>query len=524
MVAPFKPADFFTIDLNEDFSALHGPTLAAQRDYATAAVSYILSLYPQGTQVVLLGHSMGGIVATSMLPNRNISALITMATPHTLPPARFDRRIEELYAHNAEVLAYDPIPIVSLCGGATDTLVPSESCIIPDHDTRAEGSTRPYRRTVFASALEGAWTGVGHQVIVWCHQVRWRVARAILDLSATTDNGLRAKALDKWLSAEPTLQTRPDLDSAPVALDKGKMVTDTTLRVEHPKSSQTYMFPIPEEPSRFTLLVSSGSVPPIAPQKVGQLTINVLYCSSTKQCTPLRPDTHQLLPRPVIGKAFPTPKEGSDESAGIVLFETSTSSLGDGYIAIRVTSADDTGAFAAGFSPPGIVKVQSRAFGWASVSSGTTLKLSPSLSIHQTVPSLLSHAMLVWRATPVYANAQSCKDSDALLHPLLTLHSPHEAHHYPLHPSFPVPLLHTHAGAPFLTSPTHGLNITIRSSGEPACAVEKLVITLDIWSTIGRWGARLWPAIASSAIGVVALLVFDALAIAESSSGEYFIL
>ncbi|KAG1782508.1 hypothetical protein EV702DRAFT_386529 [Suillus placidus] len=27
------------------------------------------------------------------------------------------------------------------------------------------------RRTVFTSALEGAWTGVGHREMVWCHQM-----------------------------------------------------------------------------------------------------------------------------------------------------------------------------------------------------------------------------------------------------------------------------------------------------------------------------------------------------------------
>jgi glycosylphosphatidylinositol deacylase len=158
--------DYFALEFNEDFSALHGPTLVTERAYAAAAMDYILSLYPPRTRLVLLGHSMGGVVAASLLPNANVSALITMATPHTLPPARFDRRIAALYAHNAGVLANDPTSILSVCGGATDTLVPSESCILPELPTTNGSAPTPFRRTVFASALEGAWTGVGHIAIV----------------------------------------------------------------------------------------------------------------------------------------------------------------------------------------------------------------------------------------------------------------------------------------------------------------------------------------------------------------------
>jgi glycosylphosphatidylinositol deacylase len=73
-------------------------------------------------------------------------------------------------------------------------MVPSESCILPEvQDVIA------YRRTVFSNALEGCWTGVGHQVVVWCHQVRWRVARAALELGAASTSAERGAVLDPWL-------------------------------------------------------------------------------------------------------------------------------------------------------------------------------------------------------------------------------------------------------------------------------------------------------------------------------------
>ncbi|TFY75199.1 hypothetical protein EWM64_g8816, partial [Hericium alpestre] len=87
------PLDVYALEFNEDFSALHAPTLQAQSTYAAHAINYIFSLYPPNTSLALLGHSMGGVVAASLLPHPHINALITMSTPHTLPPARFDSRM-----------------------------------------------------------------------------------------------------------------------------------------------------------------------------------------------------------------------------------------------------------------------------------------------------------------------------------------------------------------------------------------------------------------------------------------------
>jgi len=69
--------DVFAVEFNEDLSAFHGPTLLSERTYVLDAIRYILSLYPLDTSIVVMGHSMGGVVATSLLPSPNISAIIT---------------------------------------------------------------------------------------------------------------------------------------------------------------------------------------------------------------------------------------------------------------------------------------------------------------------------------------------------------------------------------------------------------------------------------------------------------------
>jgi GPI inositol-deacylase len=125
--------------------------------------------------------------------------------PHKIPPVRFDGRIAAIYDHNHAAVATADTPILSLCGGATDLMVPPESCILP-----APANESVYRLTVFSSALHGCWTGVGHQVMVWCHQVRWRIARAALELGIASSPMERGFILDRWLH---------DGRSLPLALD-----------------------------------------------------------------------------------------------------------------------------------------------------------------------------------------------------------------------------------------------------------------------------------------------------------------
>ena len=107
--------------------------------------------------------------------------------------------------------------------------------------------------------------------------------------------------------------------------------------------------------------------------------------------------------------------------------------------------------------------------------------------------------------------------SDAPLWPLIQ-HSSHpsETHYFPLAPNSPV-LLHTHASAPFVQSAyTRGLNLTVYSTGESGCSVSRLDLTIDWWATIGRWGGRYAAPAVSWAVGVVAILLYDAWRAAET--------
>jgi len=208
--------DFFTgstivvcvlivVDFNEDFSAFHGQTLLDQAEYLNEAVSYILSLYhetrraphdvglPDPQSVIIVGHSMGGIVARAMLtmPNylpNSINTIITMAAPHALPPAPFDWEMQRIYtsvntywrkAYAAKWANNNPlwhVTLISIAGGGLDNTVAS--------DYTATSSIVPMTNgfTVYTSTVPGVWTGMDHQAILWCDQFRKVVARSLLEV------------------------------------------------------------------------------------------------------------------------------------------------------------------------------------------------------------------------------------------------------------------------------------------------------------------------------------------------------
>jgi glycosylphosphatidylinositol deacylase len=306
-----------------------------------------------------MGHSMGGIVATSLLPSPNISAIITMSTPHQLPPARFDRRIAAIYAHNQAALATADTPILSLCGGAPDLMVPSESCILPD-----AANMSVYRRTVFSSALEGCWTGVGHQVVVWCHQVRWRVARAALELGSVSTSEERGVVLDRWLRdgrsprPEPGYAARLHLNQTSYTVLPPGPVVLRALR----EPNAVYLTPVLEtgSPTKFVAYVSEGSVLSVGPYLSSSLSVAFYLCSSMTDdayvsspvCEELRPSSLMLTPNPSPGKPFPIPHEGVDESEGVVVFEATLPGRKGGehrWVAISYSTNEERGWVLGGF-------------------------------------------------------------------------------------------------------------------------------------------------------------------------------
>lgn len=200
-----RPLDFFSVDFNEDITAFHGQTLLDQAEYLNEAVAYILSLYhdphrsardpdlPDPSSVILVGHSMGGIVARTMLTMPNyqsnfINTIITLSAPHARAPVSFDSDIVHIYqkinqywrqSYSQKEASKNPlsqVTLVSIAGGGLDTVVPS------DYSALASIVPPTHGFTVFTATIPHVWTGMDHLSITWCDQFRKSVVRSLYDV------------------------------------------------------------------------------------------------------------------------------------------------------------------------------------------------------------------------------------------------------------------------------------------------------------------------------------------------------
>ncbi|OAV86627.1 hypothetical protein PTTG_29801 [Puccinia triticina 1-1 BBBD Race 1] len=195
--------DFFTLDFNDAFSAFHGQTMVEQAEFANDAVRAILALYrasravrnghlPVPTSVLILSHSMGGIVARKMLTmpnyaNQTVATIISLSSPHSLPALSFERGVERVYEQINTLWrqAYqqsrpgplDDLLLVSISGGSSDTTVSADSSSLR---SLAPGS---HGLTVFTTGIPGVWTPIDHLAILWCNQLAAVLARALLEIA-----------------------------------------------------------------------------------------------------------------------------------------------------------------------------------------------------------------------------------------------------------------------------------------------------------------------------------------------------
>jgi hypothetical protein len=136
--------NFFVTGFNMEQSALYGPVLTDQSDYAKLCIATILNLYsgiqPENkrpTSVVVIGDSMGGILARSLFvpsprasfDQRWVHTIITLSTPHVIPVVNTDAEIGRFYSKvndfwlsqsNESARMLDNVVITSLHGGLPD--------------------------------------------------------------------------------------------------------------------------------------------------------------------------------------------------------------------------------------------------------------------------------------------------------------------------------------------------------------------------------------------------------------------
>ena len=574
--------DFFTIDFNEDFTAFHGQTLLDQAEYLNDAVAYILSLYhdprrsqrdpslPDPSSVILIGHSMGGMVARTMLimPNyqsNSVNTIITMSTPHARPPVAFDGEIVRTYkqtndywrnAYSQKWANDNPlwhVTLISIAGGGLDTVVPSDYASLSSLVPVTHGFT------VFTSSIPNVWTGADHLAMVWCAQLVKPIVRSIFDTldvrrpGQTKPRAERMRVFKRWLltgledDAERTLpQKDPSTlltleDNSNSILPMGrKLVLREFGSTKKPKA---HLLPIPLQAipgaKRFTLL----SDQPLDDTDVGRL--EVLFCSvfplaagqsatlfsmnvdlsdgtsgSTRlACKNAASDT-VLLPASTRSSMHPYDKEPPFSYLQYALDDLAEHQF---VAVVDKASTPSNGWVIAEFSDTSSSKVDSGASLQSLLAFGTHLKLSekrPMMTdIH--IPALQSSLL----AFKLSLGKQACGDQAELFTPLLRQHieEPHESKYFVNVKEANISL---HGIAPFMPPPmrnqalSSGISLQIWS--DPTCDSSiDVVLNVDYMGTLGKLVMRYRMVLAAFPLLVVAMVLRKQFKIYDES-GELF--
>ncbi|XP_030642693.1 GPI inositol-deacylase [Chanos chanos] len=180
----------FTVDFNEELVALYGGSLRRQTHFLHESIKAILRLYKDRpnppTSVVLVGHSMGGVVARALftLPRFNpslVSLIITQASPHQAPVLSLDPHILEFYSAvrqkwvaGAEDL--QNVTVLSAGGGYRDYQVRSGLTALPCPSDDLN------KISLVVTAVPRTWVSTDHLSIVWCKELVLATVRAFFDL------------------------------------------------------------------------------------------------------------------------------------------------------------------------------------------------------------------------------------------------------------------------------------------------------------------------------------------------------
>jgi len=168
--------DVYAVDFREEWTAFHHSFRLRQVDFVRQVISHI-SAKCGFTDIVLVGHSMGGLVAVESA-SKEVTAIVTLASPHARP------WLYTLGSGMSRLLqpTHRP-PVVSIAGGLRDEMIPPEACIV-DHGLNllAPGIMKPADDTPDKPL---PFLGMDHKAVVWCRNLLDPVKIILLNLYST---------------------------------------------------------------------------------------------------------------------------------------------------------------------------------------------------------------------------------------------------------------------------------------------------------------------------------------------------
>ncbi|XP_075973637.1 GPI inositol-deacylase [Anticarsia gemmatalis] len=218
--------DFFTISYNEELSGLYGGVLQSQTKFAAACISKILRLYKSNkytkvipSSVILIGHSMGGLIAKRLLayPStiNSTSVAITLAAPLEAPVINVDAAMDDYYMLmnlewdtyvNSNMDIKQKKMLFSFGNGPRDILMPSG--LTSSNDSYISALT---------TAIPGVWASPDHVCIVWCKQLVMVINRFLFSIvdpvteQITENQDLLMSRAKQYFQANRSMTLSPDV-------------------------------------------------------------------------------------------------------------------------------------------------------------------------------------------------------------------------------------------------------------------------------------------------------------------------
>ncbi|XP_066433377.1 GPI inositol-deacylase isoform X3 [Eleutherodactylus coqui] len=256
--------DVFSINFNEELVALYGGSLQKQTQFVHISIKAILRLYknqefpPQS--VILLGHSMGGLIARALFTLRNfkpqlINLIITQATPHVMPVLPIDHYLTDFYALVNDYWTLNQnqlqnITLLSVAGGFRDYQVRSGLTVLPSLIKNSALS-------VVSTAIPRTWASTDHLSIVWCKELILTTSRALFDMideetaQITEDPSKRMAVLKHHFVRHPAKLYEPSSETAVNISETARCFFVKTrnweLLVTKANSEACYAFPLHEK-------------------------------------------------------------------------------------------------------------------------------------------------------------------------------------------------------------------------------------------------------------------------------------
>jgi hypothetical protein len=512
---------------------------------------------PDPTSVILVGHSMGGIVARTMLtlPNyqsNSINTIVTMSAPHARPPVAFDGDIVRTYdrindywrrAYSQKWANNNPlwhVTLVSVAGGGLDTVIPSDyaslASLVPD----------THGFTVFTSSVPGVWTGMDHQAILWCDQFRKVLVRLLMEVvnvkrpGQTKPRADRMRIMKKWLltGMEPVTDKTLPYKEATTILTLGENSTALVSQAERfvlkklGESGRTraHLLPVPPNATpggkRFTLLTSQA-----LQASDGSSSLEVLFCSvfplqvghsatlfsmdmdlardssgSTRLgCKNAAGDVIRL-PASTVDSKYPF-----DDVSPFYYFEYDVEDIMEHQFVAVVDKATEptTGWVVAEFSDKERAEIQTRSGLASLLFQGLRLELPAHRALVTNIKIPTIHSGLL--AYRLRLNGPNCSGAPQLFRPFLRqyLNEPYESKYFV---NVTEADLNLHGQAPFMPPPLRqqGLSqgLSLQMWLDPSCDdTVSVALDIDAFGSLGKLVVRYRTVFAAFPLMVVALVL-----------------